>query len=151
LSKIAHIIRLLLLAICLTCSLSLAAQNETTKRTAAKMLAELTTKGEEVVMDREITVRSEYSDITFSPSASAKGYVVVLVYPNPAPSFSQPDGYANYEGQSRQVPFKANAMSKTAYLLLRVPSVPGKTVHLHFKVDPYLGSSLSRLMVVAHN
>lgn len=142
--------RIKLMAFLLLCALPLAAQEGKTKRFAEKMLAEMTTSGEKVVIDREVTVRDEYGDYTFEASSSASGYNVVLAFPYSS-GFTDISGVVDYGNQARQLPFKLTKAIDVAYLYLKVPSKPGETAHLRFKCSANMMSCLCRLMVVEYH
>ena len=110
----------------------------------------MTTGGEEVVIDRTQGVRGEYSDITFPASASAAGYNVVLVFPYSA-GYTSMDGYATYGDEAKRLQFKFKQAERSAYLILKLPSMPGRTAHLRFKDGCEMPGTLYRLMVVAYN
>ena len=126
--------RLVILAICLSCTLQLQAQEGYTKKVAAEMLAVMAPAGERVVIDRQVTVNDEYSDFTFRAEASASGYHVALVFPYTA-GFTKFDGYVTYGNEEKRLPFKFTASTKTGRLYLKVPCKPGATAHLRFRND----------------
>lgn len=150
--------RWMLAAMILFQAMPAAAQSQYTLQNAAKMLAEMTTGGEKVIMDHNVTVSDEYTDITFMASASAAGYHVALVFPY-STGYTKFEGYATYGDEARRLPFKYNPGSdlrkgdKIGYLYLKVPSKPGSVAHLRFKDTGNLvgATTYCRLMVVAYH
>lgn len=151
----SRMFRVVLLAISLFCALPLAAQEGYTKGMAAKMLAEMVTNGETVVMDREVQVGGEYTDFTFTASSSASGYNVALVFPY-SPGYTNFEGYVTYGDEAKRLPFKYTPGSsfkkgnQIGYLFLKIASKPGHTAHLRFIDRSEMPGTLCRLMVVEY-
>ena len=151
-------LKILIAAVVLFAALPASAQSEYTLQNAARMLAEMTTGGEKVIIDRNVTVGDESTDITFTASSSAAGYHVALVFPY-STGYTKFEGYVDYGDESKRLPFKYNPGSdlrdgpKIGYLYLKVPSKPGHVAHLRFKDVGNLvaATTYCRLMVVEYH